>query len=81
METKLDNTTEKQHDAKLPVICRFMSAGGELIDFVGEPIYYKVNGIYGYLCLCGSKVVHFYSDADGSIYYDEPNGWSVLNGI
>lgn len=77
-EQPLDNS---QHDAKLHVICRFLSAGGELIDFVGEPIYYKVNGIYGYLCLCGSKVVHFYSDADGQLFYDEPNGWSVLNGI
>ena len=74
-------TTSNQTIAKPLVICRFLSYGGELIDFVGEPIYYKVNGIYGYLCLCGSKVVHFYSDADGQIYYDEPNGWSVLNGI
>ncbi len=80
-EPTAEDLTSSQTFAKPLVICRFLSYGGELIDFVGEPIYYKVNGIYGYLCLCGSKVVHFYSDADGQIYYDEPNGWSVLNGI
>jgi hypothetical protein len=79
--TDVGVTSSSQTIAKPNVICRFLSYGGELIDFVGEPIYYKVNGIYGYLCLCGSKVVHFYSDADGQIYFDEPNGWSVLNGI
>lgn len=79
--TNVDVTTSSPNNAKPLVICRFLSYGGELIDFVGEPIYYKVNGIYGYLCLCGSKVVHFYSDADGQLFYDEPNGWSVINGI
>lgn len=74
-------TPSSQTIAKPTVICRFLSYGGEIIEFEGEPIYYKVNGIYGYLCLCGNKVVHFYSDADGQLYYDEPNGWSVLNGI
>jgi len=69
--------TEKTKEAP-SVICRFFSTNGELIDFIGDPIYYKVNGVYGYLMLAGDKVVHFYSDADGSIYYDEPDGWSVL---
>lgn len=76
-----NNNAENQPFIQGGVISRFMSNCGYVIDFKGEPIYYKVNGIYGYLCLCGNKVVHFYSDADGSIYYDEPDGWSVLNAI
>ena len=79
--TDVQVTSSSQTIAKPIVICRFLTYGGKLIDFVGDPIYYKVNGIYGYLCLCGRKIVHFYSDADGQLFYDEPNGWSVLNGI
>ena len=64
------------------VICRLSSVYlTEPLDFTGEPIYYKINGIYGYLMPSGNKVLLFYSDADGDLFYDELKGWSVLNGI
>jgi hypothetical protein len=64
------------------VICRLSSP--TLIKplyFDGEPLYYKINGMYGYLMPSGKKVLWFYSDADGGLFYDELEGWSVLNGI
>jgi hypothetical protein len=40
-----------------------------------------MNGMYGYLIPSGKKVLWFHSDADGGLFYDELEGWSVLNGI
>ena len=62
------------------VICRLSSVYlTEPLDFTGEPIYYKMNGMYGYLIPSGNKVLWFYSDADGGLFYEELEGWSVLN--
>jgi hypothetical protein len=64
------------------VICRLSSVYLiEPLEFTGDPIYYKMNGMYGYLMPSGNKVLWFYSDADGGLFYDELDGWSVLNGI
>jgi|GEM_PF-4486689 len=49
----------------------------EPLEFIGEPIYYKWNGIYGYLMPCFDKVVFFCSSADGVLYYNELKYWSV----
>ena len=64
------------------VICRLSSPTLiNPLNFDGEPLYYKMNGMYGYLMPSGKKVLWFYSDADGGLFYDELEGWSVLNGI
>lgn len=64
------------------VICRLSSPTLiKPLDFDGEPLYYKMNGMYGYLMPSGKKVLWFYSDAEGGLFYDELEGWSVLNGI
>lgn len=83
---KIEN--EKLNEPKKPqlnigaVICRLSSPTLiKPLDFDGEPLYYKMNGMYGYLMPSGNKVLWFYSDADGGLFYDELEGWYVLNGI
>lgn len=64
------------------VICRLSSPTlTKLLDFDGEPIYYKIDGVYGYVVPVYKKVLFFYSDADGGLFHEELNGWTVLNGI
>lgn len=64
------------------VICRLSSPTLlEPLEFDGEPIYYKMDGIYGYIVPVYKKVLFFYSDADGGLFHEELNGWTVLNVI
>lgn len=49
----------------------------EPIEFIGLPIYYEINSVYGYLCASGENVLFFYMDSDGSVAYDILAGWFV----
>ena len=81
MEHENSNNQEPTQLGIGAVSCRLSSpALIEPLDFDGEPLYYKMNGMYGYLMPSGRKVLWFYSDADGGLLYDELEGWSVLNG-
>lgn len=82
----LKRTFAKENDSKPScldaVICRLSSPTLlEPLEFDGEPIYYKIDGIYGYIVPVYKKVLFFYSDADGGLFHEELNGWTVLNGI
>jgi len=82
LNDKLLNEAQSQTSFLGAVICRLFSPTLiKPLDFDGEPFYYKINGMYGYLMPSGKKVLWFYSDADGSLFYDELIGWSVLNVI
>lgn len=73
---------ESQPSCLGAVICRLSSPTLlEPLEFDGEPIYYKMDGIYGYIVPVYKKVLFFYSDADGGLFHEELNGWTVLNGI
>ncbi len=64
------------------VICRLSTdCLAEPLEFDGEPLYYKIDGIYGYITPINNKVFFIYSDADGGLYYDKLENWKVLNGI
>ena len=82
MEHENLNTEETARLGIGAVICRLSSVYlTEPLEFTGDPIYYKMNGMYGYLMPSGKKVLWFYSDADGGLFYDELEGWSVLNAL
>ena len=79
-KTSLEN--ENQPSCLGAVICRLSSPTLiKPLDFDGEPLYYKMDGVYGYLMPSGKKVLWFYSNVDGGLFYEEREGWSVLNGI
>ena len=80
LNNKLSNEAQSQPSCLGAVICRLSSHTLiKPLDFDGEPLYYKMNGMYGYLMPSGKKVLWFYSDADGGLFYEELEGWSVLN--
>lgn len=80
-EKKLQENTQQALTIPI-IICRLSSPTLiKPLDFDGEPLYYKMNGMYGYLMPSGNRVLWFYADADGGLFYDELEGWSVLNGL
>lgn len=82
LTTNASNEAEKPAFLVGAVICRLSSPTLiKPLDFDGEPLYYKMNGMYGYLMPSGKKVLWFYSDVDGGLFYEELEGWSVLNGL
>lgn len=80
-KTSLEN--ENQPSCLAAVICRLSSVYLiEPLIFDGKPIYYKMDGLYGYLMPSGDKVLFFYYDNHfDRLLYNELQGWSVLNGI
>jgi hypothetical protein len=47
---------------------------GDAIEYQGQPIYYKLNGVYGYLMPNDDKVLFFtYDDENGLTYEELPN--------
>jgi hypothetical protein len=81
VKTSLDAQNQPSHLAA--VICRLSSVYLlEPLIFDGKPIYYKMDGLYGYLMPSGDKVLFFYYDNHfDRLLYNELEGWSVLNGI
>lgn len=56
---------ESQPSCLGAVICRLSSPTLiKPLDFDGEPLYYKMNGMYGYLMPSGNNVKRLYAGAE-----------------
>ena len=51
----------------------------EPLAYIGDPIYYKFEGMYGYLMVRGDDVLFFYYDKYfDRIIYSVLDGWVAL---
>ena len=71
MEQKLDNTTEPQHDAKLPVICRSIPQPKEVDAWLLDKMKHKrIDDEFGWTGeyrLCQKDLIDFLIDVQNGI--------------
>lgn len=59
------------------IICRLFNERNGTTELYKGPVYTKLDGLYGYLCVENFKVLFFWHD-ENDIYCDELDYFKVL---
>jgi hypothetical protein len=57
---------------------KILTSSGDVIEYNGEPIQYKLYGRYGYVIVSIKRIFFIHCDCDGNMDYDELSDWKII---